>query len=160
MRPIPLLLALLVSPPALADVFKCVDAEGRTTYTNNPSVMRGCTRLITEPPLATSPAAPRPSAAAPGASTTPATFPRVAPDAQRARDDTRRQVLERELASEERALATARQALSDEERRLAAETPALQRTASGDERLKPLRDRIELHQRNLDALRREISNLR
>lgn len=170
MRILPVVLALLAAPLAHADIFKCVDAEGRTTYTNSPASSRGCTPLRTDQAVSSIPAPARAPAAAPQAS--PSAFPRVAPEAQRARDDTRRQVLEKELAGEEQALAAARQALADEERRDAPEDRNIRRTAQDgrtfssinpaktEERLKPFRDRVELHQRNIDALRREINGLR
>ncbi|MPN61645.1 hypothetical protein SDC9_209383 [bioreactor metagenome] len=80
-------------------------------------------------------------------------------------------MLQRELETEEQALAAARQALEDEEKRDVPEERNVRRTQDGrsyssvntaktDERLKPFRDKVEMHQRNLEALRKELSGLR
>jgi len=168
MRTFPLVLLFALSPLAHADVFKCIDGDGRITYTNTPTSSRGCTLLSSDQPVSSVPAPARAPAAAPQAA--PA-FPKVEPDTQRARDSTRRQVLEKELADEETALAEARQALSDEEKRDAPEDRNIRRTQDGrsyssinaaktEMRLQPFRDKVELHQRNVEALRREIGSVR
>jgi hypothetical protein len=168
MRTFPLVLLLAAATPlAHADVYKCVDGDGRLTYTNNPTSSRGCTLLSTEQPVSSVPAPAR----APQA-TTPPTFPRVAPDTQRARDDTRRQVLQKELTDEQDALAEALQMLAEEEKRDAPEDRNVRRTtqdgrsyssinpAKTEARLQPFRDKVELHQRNVEALQREIGGLK
>lgn len=141
-----LLIAAGVSTPAYADIFKCRDAEGRITYTNDRTLGRNCERMPDQP-VSTVPAPVR--RASPADAATAAGFPRVTPQDQRSRDDTRRQVLDTELAREQAALEAARQTLAGEESRNA---PA--------ERLQPLRDKVELHQRNIDALRQELNGLR
>ena len=76
-------------------------------------------------------------------------FPRVDAGTQKARDTDRRRILEEELGSEQAAL--------DAASRQMAELDAARR---GGERLQPLKDRVRLHERNIEALKREISNLR
>ncbi|NMG50295.1 DUF4124 domain-containing protein [Azoarcus communis] len=169
MRTLPLLVVLCLASSAHAQVFKCVDADGRITYTNDRNLARGCQPLAGDQSVSSVPA-PRPATTPSPASSSPS-FPRVTPDTQRARDDTRRQVLQRELETEEQALAAARQALEDEEKRDVPEERNVRRTQDGrsyssvntaktDERLKPFRDKVEMHQRNLEALRKELSGLR
>lgn len=156
------LLLLACAPLAQAAVYKCVDAEGRTTYTNDRNFARGCQQLADDQSVSTLPP-PRSSSgagsgAAPAASdSTPSSFPRVTPDTQRARDDSRREVLEKELANEESALEAARKALSEQEAIRTGDERNYQRVL---DRLKPYQDKVELHQRNIEALKREISNLR
>jgi len=153
LRPLALSLALLAPPLAHADVYKCVDAEGRTTYTNDRSLARNC-KMLEQGQAVSSVPAPRQTAPA---TSTPSSFPRVSADTQRARDNSRREVLEGELATEEKSLAAARQELSEQEAIRTGDERNYQRVL---ERLKPYQDRVELHQRNIEALRREITNLR
>lgn len=173
---IPLIAALLVTAlvgtPAFATVYKCIGADGSITYTNDPSSARNCERLRSDLPMSTVPAPPQRSATTPPRPTATPTpsFPRVSPDAQRSRDDSRRQILERELASEQTALAEAQEKLTEEETRDAPEDRIIRQTERGprgvinlgkrEQRLQPFRDQVELHQRNIDALEREMRSLR
>ncbi len=143
------LLSSLLAFPAGANVYKCVAADGSVTYTNDRSLSRNCTPLNPDLPFSTIPAPSRPSTTvSPGASPSPSSFPRVAPGTQRARDDTRRQILQSELDAEQAALESARSALEDS-------------TARPDGELaRSYQDQIDLHRRNIDALEREIRSLR
>ena len=157
MRPLqalPLLLLLCTALPAQAAVYKCVDADGRVTYTNDPSLARGCKLLDSGQAVSTVPAPVRRPAAS---STTPSTFPRVSADDQRARDDGRRQVLESELRTEEEALAQAERNLLEQESVRLGNERNYQKVL---DRLQPFKDKLELHKRNIEALRREISGLK
>ena len=155
MRILPVLLLLLVSPLAQAQVYKCVDANGAVTYTNDRNQGRGCKQLAEDQAVSSVPAPARrsPSASQP----TPSNFPRVSPDAQRARDDTRREILEKELTTEEGALAEASKSLAEMEGRYQG---AERRLPVVQNRLQPLREKVELHQRNIDALKKELGNLK
>jgi bacterioferritin (cytochrome b1) len=64
---------------------------------------------------------------------------------QKARDESRRKILEDELAAEQRSLSDARAKLADQ-------GDAAQR--------KPLQESVERHERNVAALQRELSNLK
>jgi len=153
-HPLTLLLALGAAQLAHAEIYKCVDAEGRTTYTNDRSIARGCKAIQQDQPISSMPAPPRSSNAAPAS---PSTFPKVSPNDQRARDDSRRQVLDKELATEEGALAEAQKQLSEQESIRQGDERNYQKVL---DRLQPFKDKVELHKRNIEALRREISNLR
>lgn len=109
-----------------AEIYKHIDAQGRVTYSNVP--IKGATKLNLEP-LTTVPG-PRAKTSTP----TPANFPRVDADTQKKRDDTRRKILEEELATEEKLLVVATKGQSREE--------------------------IELHEKNISALKKELSNLK
>jgi hypothetical protein len=151
LRTLLLLLTSALASVAHAEIYKCVDEDGRVTYTNDRGLGRGCTQMSEDQPVSSVPLpAPRPQA-------TPSGFPRVAPDAQRARDDTRRQVLEKELQAEEAALAEARQALAEQEAIRLGNERNYQKVL---DRLQPFKDKVELHQRNIEALRKEIGSLR
>ncbi len=153
---LPFLLMLGGTPLAQAEVFKCTDADGRTVYTNDRALSRGCKVLDQSHGVSTVPAVvPRSTTGAQGAGQPG--FPQVTPDAQRARDDSRRQVLESELSTEEQSLAEAQKALTDQEAVRMGDERNYQRVL---DRLQPFKDKVELHQRNIEALKRELSGLR
>lgn len=93
------------------------------------------------------PAPPRAKPAA--ANPSPGGFPRVQEDTQKARDGDRRHILEQELAGEQRNLEQARKDLSE-----------LQAAGSSNDRLAPYRDRVGQHERNIQAIQKELGNLR
>ncbi|THF61250.1 DUF4124 domain-containing protein [Pseudothauera rhizosphaerae] len=181
MRKLLLSLLTVFAASAHAQVYKCVDAEGRVTYTNDRTSMQGCTVLKQDLPVSSVPVPER----TPSPQATPGGFPRVAPDTQRERDGTRREILQTELAKEQEALAEARKALAEEEARDTPEDrnapkrttrtittpdggkktvvdvgPATINLAKREARLQPFKDKAELHQRNVEAIQRELQELR
>ncbi|HEX5801425.1 MAG TPA: DUF4124 domain-containing protein [Azospira sp.] len=144
----------LAALPAQADIYKCTDAAGHVTYSN--VATKGCAKMNLEP-ISTIPPA-RPAAKAP----TPAGFPRVEENVQKARDNDRRKILEQEQSAEQKNLEEAKKRLTD------AEIPQPEdRNAGGSinqgklqERVQPMRDQVQLHERNLEAIRKELQNLR
>jgi len=167
-----LLLGLLLAAPlhALATVYKCVDDRGRTTYTNDRSLARNCKPMSTDQPVSTvAPIAPAPSS---GGSAS--TFPSVSSEDQKARDSSRRDILETELKNEEAALETAREALKEQEALYPPEErnapprnaegkvigPATINGAKRNARLQTYINQVELHERNIESLKREMSRLR
>ena len=152
-----------LAAPAYADIYKCTDGDGRVTYTNDRTLGRNCVRLQSDQPVSSIPAPTRRPAAA-SAATQPSAgtgssgaFPRVSPNDQRNRDDARRQVLQSELATEEGALAAAEKALAEQEAVRLGDERNYQKVL---DRLQPFKDKVDLHKRNIEALRREISGLR
>jgi hypothetical protein len=155
-RAIPLLFALAFVPAASAQVYKCVGDDGKIAYTNDrdSAKSKGCKVLDNDQAISTVPmsSGTNTNAKAP----TPPNFPNVGGNTQRTRDAARRQVLEGELATEQQALDAAKQALTEQEA-----------TRSGDERnyqkvldrLQPFKDKVEQHERNIEALNKEISGL-
>ena len=78
-------------------------------------------------------------------------FPKVDASTQKQRDVARRQILERELAEEKKALAAAINELTEEKQRLArAAHPQV------DEKLKPYAERIRVHLTNISNLEKEL----
>lgn len=150
---------LLFAPLSQAQVYKCVDANGSITYTNDRSAGRGCQQLSEDLPVSSVPAPPKRAGSPNGssASGSPASFPRVSPETQRARDDTRRQVLDKELANEETALAEARKTLAEYETRFQG---AERRMPTVQNRIQAEQEKIATHQRNIEALQKEIGNLK
>lgn len=150
------LILLCFSPLAAADVYKCIDDEGRVTYTNDPGAARSCTRLKSEQAVSTIPSPTRPATPATTAST-PADFPRVGANDQRARDDSRRQVLETELSNEQEALAAAEAELAEQDAVRFGDERNYQKKL---DRLQPYQDKVDLHRRNIEALDKELTRLR
>ncbi len=147
----PVWVAAWVAMPAWADVYKCVDEDGHVTYTNTkPSPKAKCTALSRDQRVST----------VPGRATnspTPAGFPKVSGDAQKARDNDRRTILEQELAAEQKNLDQAKKELAEQEAIRTGDERNYQRVL---DRLQPYKDKVALHERNLEALKREIGNLR
>ncbi|MCL2656256.1 MAG: DUF4124 domain-containing protein [Betaproteobacteria bacterium] len=148
--------AILAAASAQADVYKCVDpVSGRITYTNSKTGEKGCTLLQKEQAPVSSIPSPVGRRAASAAS--PAEFPKVDSETQRSRDDDRRKILETELATETQALEDAKKALAEQESvRFGNE----RNFAKKLERLKPFQEQVDLHERNIEAIRTEIGRLR
>ncbi len=131
------------------EVFKCVDASGRASYTNDKHETTGkqCEVVTTQINVAPPPA--KPAARS--------TFPRESAADRRVAASRQRDILEKELAAEEQDLAKARQALAEQE---AVRSGDERNYARVLERLQPYKDRIETHEKNIEALKRELSSLR
>ena len=142
---------------ANSDIFVCQDADGRKTYQNT-GTGKGCTRLDLQPVL-TTPAPRQPSgrtAAAEARPISPANFPRVDSQTQRARDGDRRRILEDELGAEEAKL----QALRSEYNSGAPERLASERNdARYQERVTRLQADLQRTETNIVSLKRELALL-
>ncbi|MCS6945376.1 MAG: DUF4124 domain-containing protein [Sutterellaceae bacterium] len=138
-------------------IYKCVDAEGRATFTNV-APGKDCRRLdigpITTVPAPKLPARP---AAGSGERVQPASFPRIDADAQRVRDVERRRILEEELRLEEERLARLRAEFNNGEPERRADERNYARYL---ERVQRLQEEIQRGENNIAALRRELSLLR
>lgn len=149
---------------AHGQLYVCADAQGHKTYTDK-RAGAGCKLLdlpgaMTEPPRRTAPlAAPARPATQAAATAAPAAgaFPRVDGAEQRARDLDRRQILQDELRSEEQKLAAQRLEFNEGQ----PERQGNERNyAKYQERVAQLKDNISRTQQNIDALKREIANIR
>ena len=87
----------------------------------------------------------------------PAGFPKVDGDTQKARDNDRRKILEQELATEQKNLDQAKKELAEQEAVRTGDERNYQRVI---ERLQPFKDKVALHERNIEALKKEIGNLK
>ena len=148
---------------AQAQIYRCLDANGRPLYTD--TKVGKCQLIDTgysSPPAASKPIpAPR-SAGGSGASSpapvsTPSSFPRVDNVVQRARDDERREILGDELRIEESKLSELKKVFNNGE----PERQGNERNyAKYQERVASMREEINRTERNIEALRREIGNIR
>ena len=143
---------------AQSSIYKCVDAQGRVEFTDISKT--GCKALdlpgTIPAPARRSGAAPRQqSASVPVA--TPANFPRVDTSVQKARDDDRRGILNEELRAEEKKLAELKATFNGGE----PERQGNERNyAKYQERVASMKEDISRSESNLEALRREIANIR
>ncbi|MCC6867466.1 MAG: DUF4124 domain-containing protein [Burkholderiales bacterium] len=123
-------------------LYRCKTASGVPAYFNVPGADGG---------------APRTGGSGKGVPA-PANFPKVDADTQRTRDDLRRKVLGDELIAEEKLLAEARVLYAN-----GAPKPLPEETANAavyQERIARLRQAVVLHERNVEALRKELGNAR
>jgi hypothetical protein len=147
-----LALGLTAAGPALAQVetlWNCKDPSGRTTLTNQKAdtVGKDC-RVVQQERVNVAPT-PKPSSR-------PANFPRESAADRQSSKGKQRETLERELSQEEGMLADARKKLAEQEGIRTGDEKNYQRVL---DRLKPYQDTVEVHQKNVEALKRELGNL-
>ena len=124
------------------DTYRCATQSGAFSYFNVPGVSGGGST-----PGGSTPKAP-----------TPAGFPRVDPETQKGRDGVRRKVLADELAAEEKLLTETRVADAD-----GAPAPLAEERADAEKyraRIARLRQSLVVHERNIEALKKELSKVR
>lgn len=153
-RRISLLLMLFAGAAQADTLYKCTDPAGHTTYTNQKGDAKNCVILSQDKPVSTfAPPPTKPRANTP----TPESFPKVSSETQKGRDSDRRRILEEELASERRSLDGAKRTLAEQE---AVREGGERNYQKYLDRLKPLQDSVQLHERNIEALQKELANLK
>ena len=138
----------------------CVDEQGHRIATNLRSEMKGrkCERQIETALPITPGAKPAPKSATKSASAaSPADFPKVGADTQKARDDIRRKVLTEELTNEQRLLDNARLELAENQAPRPSEDRSSQKSLN---RVSDAEKSVQRHQKNVESLQREIGNLK
>lgn len=161
------LLILGLSNPLLTHsaIYKHVDAEGRVTYSN--VKIKGGKKIDIEPAATNFGTDGNNAERATKERVTPKSFPKVDAQTQKNRDNDRKQILLSELQAEKQALAQAKQAYSE-----GASNPEVYRRKNADgssstfrnvakyqEKMKRLQADVDAHQRNIELLEQEISNL-
>lgn len=148
-------LLLAMAAAAQADVmYQCVDEQGHKTFSNVKLSEKGvrCTAMdlgpATSVPVPQKPAAKTPS---------PSGFPKVGESDQKARDNDRRRILESELAAEQKNLEQAKKELAEQEAIRTGDERNYQRVL---ERLEPFKNKVALHERNIEAIEKELAKLR
>ena len=178
----PIALLLLAATSVRADVmYQCVDDSGHKSFSNIKSSDKGakCTAMDLGP--AEAPAAAKAATKTP----TPSTFPKVDDNAQKARDNDRRRILEDELATEQTNLEQAKKELAAQDESAQPDEritvrqhcipitgkdgklgqscttiPGGINSSKVEERVQPYKDKVALHERNIEAIQKEIAKLR
>ena len=149
-----LALGLAAAGPASAQVetlWNCKDPTGKTILTNQKADTAGkdC-RVVHQERVSVVPAA-KPSAAK-----SPASFPRESANDRAASKAKQKDTIEKELTQEESMLADARKKLTEQEAIRGGDEKNFARVL---ERIKPYKDTVEVHEKNVEALKRELGNL-
>lgn len=147
------LFAMVCAWPLLAqaDIYKSVDADGHVTYSSTP--IKGGKKIILEP---------LPTMVPPGKPASPADFPKVDAAKQKERDEARRKILQDEMKAEEKLLEESRQNLTDASPEVfrGPDGKTYRNVAKYEEKTKLLAEQVELHQKNIEALKTELSKLK
>ncbi len=141
---------------AQAEVYKCT-FNGNVSYVTpkEKGNKKGCVKMHLEP---------LPTMVPPAKTRTPESFPRVDSETQSKRDTTRRKILEDELATEQKDLEEARLKLKDGQ-----DNPEVYKGANGqtfrnvakyEEKVNALQEDVSVHEKNVEAIKTELSNLK
>jgi hypothetical protein len=153
-----LTLGLAAGGPARAqqvtEIWKCQDERGRPLYTSDKRETAGkkCELVSREVNVVPVPPGAKAAAKAPP----PPGFPKESVNDRAAAKAKQRETLEKELAQEQQMLAEARRKLAEQE---AIRTGDEKNYAKVLARLQPYKDTVDVHEKNVEALRRELGNL-
>ena len=151
---------LLSVVPALAaaqateeiTIWSCRDKDGRTHVTNLKEDTAGMDcRIVQQTRVQVVPSPEK--AAKPAAKPPPTAFPKEDSQARASARERQREILERELKQEEELLAKARKELEEQE---AVRYGDERNYARVLERLQKYKDAVELHEKNVESLKREL----
>jgi hypothetical protein len=135
---------------AQADIYKRVDKDGNVTYSNVP--LKGSKKIELEPLPTMKPY-----------TESAADHDRVNKAEQKNRDADRKKILQDELATEEKLLAEARQSLQDAQdnpRVSHVDGKTFRNVAGQEEDIKAAQDQVTLHEKNVEALKQELSQFK
>ncbi|HTH44762.1 MAG TPA: DUF4124 domain-containing protein [Oxalicibacterium sp.] len=149
----PLCLAVL-SAHAQGEVYMCVDSAGNREYKNTGPITH-C-KKVDLPGVTTIPNT-MPKRSPVTAVKSPSDFPRVDDATQRARDNDRKQILMDEMKSEQQKLAGLRAEYNNGQPERRGDE---RNYAKYQDRTASLKDGISRSEKNLEALNRELSNLK
>jgi hypothetical protein len=146
-------MSALAQAQGVTEIFKCRNSEGQVTYTNDrrQAEKQKCELVTSQINVAP------PARSSDSGRVYSGSFPRETPGASTAARERQRQILERELAAEREQLGQAKQALAEQE---AVRSGDERNYARVLERLQPFRETIENHEKNIQALQRELANLK
>lgn len=151
---------LSASAAALAQgggsIWSCRDNEGKTHVTNIESDTRGMDCRVVEERVTVVPAGASTSSASRTNARTSGSFPRETPAKRASAKEKQRQILEQELEQELALLERSKKALAEQEAVRYGDERNYARVLA---RLKPYQDTVELHQKNVEALERELALL-
>jgi hypothetical protein len=132
----------------VTEIYNCVDRDGKRLYTSDKRETNGLKCKLVSREVNVVPAQ-KPAS--------PSAFPRETSQARDSAKARQRDILEKELATEQQQLDQARKTLAEQESIRMGDEKNYARVL---ERLQPYKDNVDLHQKNIEALRRELSNIR
>jgi len=143
------------------EIYKCTDASGRPLYTSDKRETSGkkcelVSRQVNVMPSQGATQSATPSSRERRGGEGAAGFPRESSDQRASAKDRQREILQKELATEQEALNRARQELAQAE---SIREGGERNYARVQERLQPLKESVETHEKNIQALQRELGNL-
>jgi len=142
---------------AQSDVFLCVDENGKKEYKNT-GATKGCKR-IDLPSLSMVPAPKKANlqTASNKSASSPSDFPKIDSGTQKVRDTDRKQILVDEMRNEEQKLASLKKEFNDGEPERRGDE---RNYAKYQERVAAMKEDIGRAEKNIEALKREIANLK
>ena len=148
-----LALGLATAGPTCAQIetiWSCKDTNGRTHVTNlkEDTVGKEC-RIVQQQRVTVVPASKT-------GTKSPASFPKESANDRAASKAKQKDTIEKELTQEESMLADARKKLTEQEAIRGGDEKNFARVL---ERIKPYKDTVEVHEKNVEALKRELNNL-
>ena len=132
----------------VTEIYNCVDRDGKRLYTSDKRETNGLKCKLVSREINVMPAQ-KPAS--------PSSFPRETPQARDSAKARQRDILEKELATEQQQLDQARKNLAEQESIRMGDEKNYARVL---ERLQPYKDTVDLHQKNIEALKRELGNIR
>lgn len=141
---------------AQSDVYLCLGENGSREYKNT-GATKGC-KKVDLPGITMIPAPKRPVQTASAKPTSsPSDFPKVEGSTQKARDTDRRQILQDEMKTEEQKLANLKKEFNNGE----PERQGDERNyAKYQERVASMKEDLDRTEKNVEALKREIGNIK
>ena len=140
----------------VTEIYECLDSGGRPPlYTSDRKDTAGKKCELVSREINVVPAQRLPAPRAQKENVRREEFPGESPATQASAKERRREILEKELAAEQELLAKARQELADQEATRGGDEKNYARVM---ERLQPYKESVDLHDKNVEALKREIGN--
>ena len=144
---------------AQSEVYLCVDENGKREYKNT-GITKGC-KKVDLPGITMIPAPPKKPAtqtvSAKPAASAPADFPKVDNGTQKTRDNDRKQILLDEMKAEEQKLANLKKEFNNGEPERRGDE---RNYAKYQERVAGMKEDIDRTEKNIEALKREIGNIK
>lgn len=137
-----------------SDVYLCTNVNGVKEYKNTGD-LKGC-KKVDLPPLSIA-SSPSKSGVGRPAASVPSDFPKVDDNTQKTRDNDRRQILQDELKREQQKLADLQKNYNNGEPERQGDE---KNYAKYQERVTSMKEDITRSTKNIDALNRELSNLK
>ena len=148
-------LAVVAAPvhAQVTEIYKCLDSGGRPLYTSDKKDTAGkkCELVSREVNVV-----PAPKLPAPRREAARSEFPKETPSARASAKERQRDILEKELETEQDLLAKSKKELVEQE---AVRNGDERNYARVLDRLQPFKDNVDRHEKNVEALRRELGNL-